>query len=151
MAYAIIADIERLMAQINLGSLSRPNGMQVQSIIDDTEHEVNTALSSRSIDVPITIPAEFVGWLGLLVSYGATAAILKSMFPDATGPGESPAYSFWEARYRLGLKGIIDGALIPGSIPRIRKVRPSTYFTRNPAGEEDMGVHEPSFKRSMEF
>lgn len=151
MAYATTPDIERLMAQMNIGSTSKPNKTMVDTIIVDTEHEVNMVLSSKDIDTPVTAPAIFVGWLKLVVSYGATAAVLKSMFPGATGPAENPAWAFWEARYKAALKGIRDGDLIPAEVPRNRSVRPSTYFTAHPSEEVDLGIHEPFFKRSQQW
>jgi hypothetical protein len=148
---ATVEDIERLMAQFSISATSRPTKPQIDTIILDTEHEVNTALSGANIMVPVSSPQYFVNWLGLVVSYGATAAVLKSMFPSASGPAETPAYAFWEARYKAALKGIVSGDLIPGDVPKSTKsVRPSNYFMRNPTSEEDMGIHEPWFKRTFQ-
>lgn len=149
--YAEIADVERLMAQFNLSQSTKPSREQVESIIADTEHEVNVMLDSASILIPIDVASvSFLGFLKMVVSYGATAAILKSMFPSIQGPGDTPAYAFWESRYNSRLKGIIDGTLVPSDVIRTTtKAKPSTYFTRNPGGEESLGVHEPWFKRSM--
>lgn len=149
MSFATVADIQRLMAQFPITSSGKPTSTQIESILADTEHEVNTHLSSAGVTVPVTAPDYFLNWLGLLASYGATAAVLKSMFPNATGPAETPAYAFWEARYKLGLKGIDDGTLVPSDLITSHRVKPSTYFTKNPGGEESLGVHEPWFGRSF--
>lgn len=150
MAYATVPDVERLMAQFVIGSSTKPTETQVETIIADTEQEINAILAGRRITVPVTQPTEFVGWLKLLVSYGATAAVLKSMFPSAAGPGETPAYAFWESRYKAGLKGLSDGTLLPAEYQT--GIKPNTYFTRNPSSEESLGdIAEPWFKRSKQF
>lgn len=152
MAYATIPDVQRLMAQFVIGTSSKPTNAEVDSVITDIDHEVNVVLESRGIDIPVTTPSTFVGWLGMVVSYGACAAVLKSMFPASQGPGENPAYAFWESRYKAALKGIMDGKLIPSTVPQSTKAKPATYFTRNPDQEEDLGdIAEPSFKVGKNF
>lgn len=147
--YTAIEDVERLIAQFVLGDSTKPDITQSQSIISDTEYEVNTYLSAKGVDIPVASPSYFVEWLGLLCSYGSAAAILKSMFPSATGAAETPAYAFWEARYKAGLKGIMDGTLIPSDMIPAKQIRPSTYFTRNPDSNEPLGtIAEPWFERS---
>lgn len=149
--YAQIESVRRLMAQFVLGASTKPTDAQVETIIADMEQEVTTYLEAANVVVPVTTPQHFVDWLGLLVSYGATAAVLKSMFPSASGPAETPAYAFWESRYKAGLKGLQDGSLIPPTAETLsKKIRPSTYFTRNPNIEENLGtIAEPFFGRSF--
>lgn len=148
--YSTVDDVERLMAHFAVNSTTRPNKVQVESILADTEQEVTVALSGAGISTPVTTPTGFKDWVGLVVSYGATAAVLKSMFPSVSGPAETPAYAFWESRYKAALKGLADGSLISPDVPRNgHKIRPSNYFTRNPSEDEDLGFAEPWFGRRM--
>lgn len=150
MAYADLDDVQGLIAKWPVGTTTTPTIDQATAIIGDVSYEIDAALSANGIAVPITTPAWFTGWLSLANQYGAAAAILKSMFPGQSGPDETPAYAFWESRYQKALKGIKDGSLIPpGLATNEATVAPSTYLTRNPDTEEDLGdIAEPFFKRS---
>src|SRR3954471_18491998 len=112
MAYATITDVTGLIAQFPLSVGSKPSTSQATTIMTDISSEIDVALSSAGVTVPVTTPQYFLDWLGRLNAYGAAAAVLKSMFPGATGPEETPAYAFWEARYREGLAAIRDGSAI---------------------------------------
>jgi hypothetical protein len=151
MTYGVICDVEGLMAQFTISGTTKPDDTKAGVILDDVSDEIDVVLAAYGLTVPVTAPAYFLAWLGLLNAYGATAAILKSMFPGSTGPGENPAWAFWEKRYREGLAGLKDGSLIPGeAVPAAAFPDPSTYLTRNPDQDEDLGdIAEPRFKRSM--
>ena len=153
MAYAVLADIQALIAKFTVGTATTPTTTQAGAIISDVQDEIDTMLAANGVAVPVTAPAHFVSALGLVNQYGAAAAILKSMFLDAVGAGETPAYAFWEERYRRGLASIKDGSMIPPDVLfNEASVAPSTYFTRNPDTEEDLGtIAEPFFKRSTVF
>lgn len=152
MAYGTRAKVEELMAQFVLSTSSKPTGVMTDNIIADTDAEIETHLAAAGIGVPVTTPSYFHNWLCRLSAYGATAAVLKSMFPAAVGPGEVPAFAFWEARYRAGIRGIDDGSLVPADLVTSAHITPSTYFTRNPDLEEHLGnIAEPFFKRGKVF
>ena len=153
MAYAVRTDVEGLIAQFTLDANSKPTQTQADTLIDDTGDEIDVVLSSAGVAVPVTTPTYFKEALKFLNAYGAAAAILRAMFPDATGSGETPAYAFWEARYKAGLKGLKDGSHIPPGVTRSAGyVPPSTYLTRNPDEEEDLGdIAEPQFKVGQVF
>lgn len=155
MAYAVIADINRLIAKFAPTATSAPTLTQATELITEIDNEVNVALSSVGVNVPVTAPAYFLDWLGLAVAYGAAAAILKSMFPQSAGTSDAnPSIpAFWERRYRDALKQIRSGDAIPDEITAGGLyAAPSTYFTRNPDEEEDLGnIAEPTFKAGMVF
>jgi len=153
MAYATIEKVQELVAQLTLGSDSVPTIDQAASIMEDTASEINVRLSSAGYATPITTPVELTGWLSLLNAYGTAAAVLKSAFPDAVGPNDTPAYAFWEERYQAGLTAIGDGTISPVTpTSDASLVLPSTYFTRNPDMEEDTGrIAEPLFKMGKSF
>lgn len=143
MAYAALARIQGILGRFRIDEDSVPNNTQAESIIDDISDEIDGVLSGLGVTVPVTTPAWFLDKLAILNSYGAAAAILKSAFPEAQGPGENPAYAFWEARYRTGLKALKDQTEVPSSIingaTSGSNIRPSGYFTRNPDEEEELG------------
>lgn len=153
MAYAVQADVEGLIAQWTLSATSKPTSTQVGVIITDVSNEIDSLLAGLGYTVPVTAPSYFLDWLGILNAYGAAAAVLKSMFPDAAGPGETPAYAFWESRYKAGLGRLKDGSAIPAGLARSSKsLVPSTYFTRNPDEDEDLGdIAEPRIKMDKVF
>jgi hypothetical protein len=153
MPYATLAEVQQLMAQFTISATSTPNTTQATAIMTDISNEIDVRLSGAGFSVPVTDPQYFEDWLALLNSYGAAAAVLKSMFPDAVGIGETPAYAFWEARYQQGLKDIADGTISPADTPsNANTVLPATYLTRNPDTEEEIGViAEPLFKIGQVF
>lgn len=148
MPYAVIGDVQGMMAQFTISATTKPTTTQAEAIIEDISYEVDTHLAAAGVTVPVTAPDYFLAWLGRVTGYGSVAAILKSMFPAASGAGETPAYAFWEARYRAALKGIDDGTLLPAGVTSTDRIGPSTYLTRFPEEEYDLGVNaEPFFKR----
>lgn len=152
-AYGTLDDVRALVAQFTIDANSSPDETVAAVIVDETSEEIDTRLSAAGVAIPATAPASFLGFLSRLNAYGAAAAILKSMFPGATGAAETPAYAFWERRYRDGLKAIADGTAIPPDAPTgSGAVNPSTYLTRNPNTEENLGdIAEPLFKMSQVF
>lgn len=150
MAYGSITDLQDLIAQFTIGASSKPNTTQATAIIADISNEIDVALTSVGVTVPVTTPAYFLDWLGRLNAYGAAAAVLKSMFPDATGPGDTPAYAFWNDWYQRGLATILDGSVVPTVIVTPGSgtfVLPETYLTRNADEELATGdIAEPLFK-----
>ncbi len=153
MPYAELSDVQALLAKFSIGGTTKPTVTQATAIIRDVSAEVDAALAGAGFAVPVTAPAWFVNYLGLVNQYGAASAILKAMFPDVSGPDETPAYAFWESRYQKALAALRNGSAIPpGLAAGSAQVTPSTYFTRNPDEEEDLGeIAEPFFKRSTVF
>src|SRR3990167_10860939 len=102
MTYSDAADVNRLIAKFPPGAATAPTETQATALITDIDNEVNVALSSVGVTVPVTAPAYFLGWLGLVVSYGAAAAILKSMFPGSAGAHDDhpPIYPISHPRSR---------------------------------------------------
>lgn len=140
MSYATVTDLKAVIPFLTISSSTVPTLVQVTAIVDDTSSEIDTVLAGRGIAPPVASPDYFVDRLRLLNSYGAAAATLKAFFPEHTGPGEQPAFAFWETRYREGLKALRTGDDIPTSMGEGESnVKPSGYFTRNPNEEETLG------------
>ena len=154
-AYGTLDDVRGLMAKFAIDANSTPDETQAQAIVDETSDEIDMRLSAAGVAIPATTPAGFLNFLGRLNAYGAAAAILRSMFPQGGGATDSnpTVYAFHERRYRDGLKAIADGSAIPPDAPTgSGAVNPSTYLTRNPDTEEELGdIAEPIFKMSQVF
>ena len=142
MSYALLARVQGMIATITIDASSVPTSTQATQMIDDVSDEIDAVLGGVGVSVPVTAPSWFLNRLALLNSYGAAAMILKSAYPEASGPGENPAYAFWESRYKEGLKAIRSGQDVPASLitsGENQGMQPSSYFTRNPDEEEELG------------
>ena len=155
MAYAVLADVQALFPKFTVGAATKPTDTQAGVIITDVSAEIDSVIAGAGYAVPVTAPAWFLDALKLLNAYGAAAAVLRSMFPDRAGAGEASAALeiFYAAQYNRGLRRLASGESIPpGLAAGAAQVTPSTYFTRNPDEEEDLGdIAEPFFKRSTVF
>lgn len=101
-------------------------------IIEQIEGEIEMVLASRDVAVPVTTPSWFLARLRSLASDGSAAIALKSIFPEVQGPGSTPAYAYYETRYRQGLLRL-ERMTLPGTVVRAStRVAPSTYFTKYP-------------------
>lgn len=154
MAYAALVDVIGLFPHFaDLGADTKPSRKAAADMVTHIDNEVNVALAGANYTTPVTAPQFFVDWLKVVVAYGAGAAILKEMFPAATGPGENPAFAFWEGRYKTSIKGIMNGSLVPPTVAATGAfTAPSTYFTRNPDAEEDLGdIANPGLEVAKEW
>jgi len=155
LSYASLSDIQGLIAKFTISASSKPTDTQATTIITQVSAEIDSVLAGGGYAVPVTAPAWFLDALKLLNAYGAAAAILRSMFPDRAGAGETSAALeiFYASQYNRGLRRLASGESIPpGLAAGSAQVTPSTYFTRNPDEEEDLGgIAEPFFKRSTVF
>ena len=153
MSYAAIARVQGLIPKFVITASTTPNTTQAEQIIDDVDGEINACLDSISLAIPVTTPQDFVDRLAHLNAVGAAAAILRAVFPNATGPGESPAFAFWWSWYKDGKKALLEKVGIPPSLlSGGTSVQPATYLTRNPDENEDIGdIAEPVFTRDEVF
>ncbi len=145
--YTTETKVEALIAQFAISGTSAPTSTQLTTILEDVAGELNTCMAAQGLVVPVIAPNYFLDWLEGLASAGAAARALKSMFPGATGPAETPAYSFWQRIYDNGLKMIKSGDAIPPDADTTGVIAPSTYGTGHPTSDEDVGENaEPMFK-----
>ena len=155
MAYAVIDDVQGLIAKFPLSATTTPTTTQVTTLITQVSAEIDSVIAGAGYAVPVTAPAWFLVALKLLNGYGAAAAVLRSMFPEKAGGGEAAVAmeSYYASQYQRGLKRLGTGESIPpGLATGTAQVKPSTYFTRNPDAEEDLGdIAEPFFKRDTVF
>jgi len=155
MAYAVFAEVQQLIAKWPLSTTTKPTTAQATDMIDQIAGEMDTAISSAGYAVPVTAPAHFLEALKLLNAEGTAMLVLKSMFPQRSGASEgSPSeYALYARNYNDGLRRLQSGEGIPpDAATGAGSVAPSSYFTRNPDQEEDLGeIAEPFFKRNQVF
>lgn len=120
-----------------------PTTAQLSNMIDGINAQIDSVLLGAGVSsVPVTSShnASFAAFLIEVEKWGSAAESLKAMFPEATGPGETPAFGFWQKKYDDTLKAWRDGKDIPSTLlGGANDPSPSTYFTRNPGTEEVLG------------
>lgn len=142
MPYATLELVQSLIAVYKIGSQSSVTVNQATHMVNAVSSEIDGVLSGAGLSTPVTTPAGFIAHLSLLNAYGTAAMILKSAFPEAAMAGSAPAYAFWEERYQSGLKALRAGKDIPTGVDSgiiENDILPSSYFTRNPDTEEELG------------
>ena len=114
---------------------------QMDSFRDETSAQINVVLESVGVAVvPVTDHAAFQTYLGAVEAWGTAAQVLKAMFPEAMGPGEQPAYAFWDRKYRDALVSLSRSQHIPPNLFGEDRPVPSSYFTKHPEDEAQMGA-----------
>lgn len=153
MAYCDTDDAQALLPKFTLSASTKPTTTQVTQFCDDISAEVDIYLARAGVTVPVTTPTTLMTWLRKVTADGVAAMTLKAMFPDQLGPAETPAYAFFEKRYQDALKLMKDGDFISSIVGTSSDLLDvSTYFTRNPDEEEELGeIAEPIFKISKQF
>lgn len=137
MAYTNVDIVQTRIARFIVGSGRTVTPEQLDQIIDDVDAEVNHIVDTLGGTVPVTTPAWFVIRLRSLASDGSAAVVLKSLFPEAQGPGTSPAYAFYEDRYRAGIRLLLVRGL---PVALVTRIQAQTYFTRHPEEEAELGT-----------
>ncbi len=143
MAYTDTDAVNGVLGDHAATSSSVPTLTQLAEIIDDVAAQIDTCLQSVGVaSIPVT-DTDFARTLKSVNNYGARAQFLKGMFPEATGPGENPAFAFWQKLYDDIIEGWKDPegpfGLPTGLLGGPGDADPSTYFTRNPNEEEILG------------
>lgn len=158
MAYTTETEVEGLVVNAGDGfdATSAPTTAQLAVISDEIASEMDAHLSARGLSVPFVSDGSgeqdaFATFLSAVNAWGAAASALKSRFPDALGPGETPAYAFWEKKYQQALDDIDAGIAVPSSVSSSASIAaPSTMNTKYPDEDADLGARaNPSFRRSM--
>lgn len=146
MGYCVIAAIQRLTPKRTFTASSTPTTTQVESIIDDIAAEIDAALNTRGYTVPVTSPAAFLTFLGVVNAYGAAALAEAGMFPETVQAGYTPHWRIMEDKYQGWLKDLKEGKLSPNSLSNY-----ASYYTEFDKDEEYTdGYPEPIFRVSSD-
>lgn len=143
MAYADTEQVNGSLGPHPATAGTAPTLTDLEGIIDGIAAQIDTVLQSAGVaTVPVTsaVNSAFHAYLVQVNVWGAAAEHLQAAFPEATGPGENPAYAFFERRYREALAAFRKGQDIPAALlGGSNDPAPSSYFTRNPEEEEKLG------------
>jgi len=143
MAYADTDDVNGVLGAQAATASTAVTLTQLGVIITGISSQMDTVLKAAGVaSVPVSSGTDstFATYLVAVNTWGAAAEYLKGVFPEATGPGENPAFAFWDRKYQGALKAWRDGDDIPvGLLGGSADPDPSTYFTRNPQQEETLG------------
>lgn len=152
MAYVDLADVQARLARHGaLSDTSKPTTAQALDMIDGVAAEIDAALASHEVSVPVSSPAGLVAYLKALNTWGAAAEILRAMFQDKQGPNANVAADLYENRYQAGMKRLWAGDMIDQLADSSGEL-PGSYFTRNPVTAEVLGANaEPSFGMDTKF
>lgn len=158
MAYATTTDVNAVLGDHAAASDTIPTITQLGLMIDGISSQIDTILKSQGVSsVPVSSSTDstFATYLVEVNKWGAAAEFLKGMFPEATGPGENPAFAFWQKKYDDVLKMWTDAGITSPSqgIPTDLlggpgDADPSSYFTRNPNEEEILGDLQEGLDRT---
>jgi hypothetical protein len=157
MSYAALSDVQALIAKFTINTLSKPTDTQAGVIITGISAEIDSVIAGLGYNVPvISPPPQFLAWLTLLNAYGAAAAIIRSIFADKSGSAdgyEGGIEAYYGSQYKQGIARLISGDAIPPDLAtNAATIYPSTYFTRNPDVEEDVGLlGVPFFEKAKVF
>lgn len=62
---------------------STPTNIEVDTLIEGVSAEIDVHLGSGGYTIPVTTPATFLTWLGLVCCYGVAAEVLKIFAPES--------------------------------------------------------------------
>lgn len=130
--YAQAADVQARMVRIPTGAANTLTTENLDLLIEQIEGEIEMVLAGRDVFVPVTTPSWFISRLRSLACDGAAALAMKAVFPEVQGPGSSPAYAYFETRYRQGLIQLQRMTLPSSVVTAGATLDVTTYFTRNP-------------------
>lgn len=160
MSYASLADVQGQIPVIPTFSAStRPTDTQVTEYLTLCAGEIDAALASRGLSVPVATPAWFLTDMERLNAQGAAAMTLMGMFPQEAGPGSnSQGANLWKT-YQLRLSELRKGIGVPMEASVADSLAPRSYFTDNNAignssATDDWGdtiISDPTFQVETVF
>lgn len=130
MVYCTSADVIKFMPEFTVGATDHPTSAQLTLIIVDVSAEIDAALLSRAIAVPVTTPPSFLADLLRLCAIGSAAYALAGMFPQAEGVGHSGLGVALMAEYLARVEEIRHGIGIPiGVVYSESDMAPRAFLT----------------------
>lgn len=139
-SYANTDDVNVLMGPHRISETTKLNLTDLQKLLANVDADINTRLVAFGVSVVPVVDPAFKLYLKTIETWSAAAQAFKIQFPEAVGPGEQPAYAYWEKRYQEALKMLtsVGSGLIPEDLMGTTG-QASSYFTRNPDEEEELG------------
>lgn len=138
MTYATLGvALARLGRNGDLSTTTVPSLTEAGAIHAGISGEIDAALASSGLTVPVTTPASLVAWLTEIEIHGVCAEVLRARFQDAQGINSSSTATYHQERFKAGMDRLWSGVgldELTGSA-----CMPEGYFTRNPDEAEDLG------------
>ena len=97
MAYADTDDVNGVLGAQAATASTAVTLTQLGVIITGISSQMDTVLKAAGVaSVPVSSGTDstFATYLVAVNTWGAAAEYLKGVFPEATGPGENPAFAF---------------------------------------------------------
>jgi len=129
--------LARLGRSGDLSSTTSPTLTEARTFHAGINGQINAALASNGLTVPVTSPDELVAWLGAIEAYGLCAEVLKVRYQDVSGPNSGASWEFFEDRFQAGMDKLWAGTGITALAGL--DTGPQSYFTRNVDTDEDLG------------
>ena len=121
----LTAVLLRLSARVD--AILNSVGFAPVPVVDDSSTEIGILL----------------GHLKTVVSWGGAAISFKANFPEAVGPGETPAYAYWDKKWTDALIRLAARQDVPRSLFGTI-YQAASYFSENPDQElivgQDIGL-----------
>jgi hypothetical protein len=161
LAYASLADVQQLLPTYPIDPTSGVTQAQALALIDQCAAEIDAALGSRGVAVPVTAPPWAVTDLTRLNAQGAAALVYMAAFPQDAGIGSTALGPMLWKTYQGRLSEIRKGIGIPtGLLYAEDDQSPRASLTDQAAWAEDATAvdvfgrdipGEPAFTRGMTF
>lgn len=132
MAYSTQAAAESRVRGPALTSSSIPTATEAAAFGLGVAGEIDTALASHGVTVPVTTPAAFLAWLVELETVGWAARIAAVMYADSAGENSDESAAKLDRWYQAGLARLWDGSAIPPSLAMATAVLPTSYSVQYP-------------------
>ena len=148
MAYCTLDDVRTINAKRVYDANSKPTSTQVEDMITDIAAELDSILSGRGLEVPVTTPEHFVKFLKQTNAIGAGAFAEFSAFPEAEkSAGGTTHGTTLRTEYRARIVYLRDGDLPTSASSPI----PRSFFTERGEEPEPRSWGGTSFAKSRSF
>jgi len=132
MSYANVANVQAMLPLISIASNTVPTTSDVQQFIDQRSAEIDAALGSIGLSVPLTTPSEAVTYLTQLNTQGAAADVWRSAWISSPGIDPQKNADDLLAAFEKALDGFRTGTNLPSGVAIASTVRaPRSFFTDN--------------------
>jgi len=142
MAYSTTAEINRILGPHAVTATTPVTTTDVDALRATISGVIDGELSALGVSTVPVANAVVMATLAGIESWGVTAQVLKALFPEATGPGEQPAFAYWQKLYDEAMKGLskmVAGWAKGGLVTTTGAKVVSGYFTEHTEDEAELG------------
>lgn len=140
MAYCALTDVEARVRGVALSTTSTPKAAEATAMMADDYAEINAAIASHGVTVPVTTPASFVAWLLGVNADGTAAKVAAVAYADDDGINADRGVGLLERRWRDAMKRLWDGTAIPAELSVSSAALPTSYSVEFPDDHAVIGT-----------